>query len=272
MAVQREPGKSIDIPSVPNLRDLGGWPTRDGGKVRYGLLYRSTELNQLAGADMVAFGALGIRSVYDLRTEAERATQPDHVPPGTEQVVLDVLKDAVAAAPAQLFNVLTDPKAAEEMLGGGKGLTLFETGYRDIVSLPSATTGYRRLFSDLTESAHRPALFHCTTGKDRTGWAAAAILMLLGVPDDLVMKEYLLTNEQLLPAEKPAIDRFQAMGGDPDLIRPVIGVAPQYLDAALDEMRKKYDSIEGYFADGLGMDAVAQEALRRAFVEGSSGS
>jgi protein-tyrosine phosphatase len=138
MTEQREPGRSIAIASVPNLRDLGGWPTRDGGRVRAGLLYRSTELDKLAGADMAAFAALGIRSVYDLRTEAERSVQPDRLPPSTEYVVVDVLKDSADAAPAQLSKVLADPKAAEEMLGGGKGLALFESAYRETFSLSSA--------------------------------------------------------------------------------------------------------------------------------------
>ena len=79
-----------------------------------GCVYRSTELDKLAGADMAAFAALGIRSVYDLRTEAERTAQPDRLPPGTEYVVVDVLEDSVDAAPAQLFKVATDP-------AGGRG-------------------------------------------------------------------------------------------------------------------------------------------------------
>jgi protein-tyrosine phosphatase len=268
MAEEHEPGRSIAIASVPNLRDLGGWPARDGGRVRAGLAYRSTELDKLAGADMTAFAALGIRSVYDLRTEAERTMQPDRVPPGTEYVVVDVFKDSTDAAPAQLFKVLSDPKAAEEMLGGGKGQALFESGYREILRLASARAAYHRLFSDLTDEAHRPALFHCTTGKDRTGWAAAALLMLLGVPDDLVMKDYLLTNAELLPAEKPVLDRFRALGGDPDVLTPVVAVAPEYLDAALGEMRKQFGTIEAYFAEGLKLDGAAQQALRAAFVDG----
>jgi protein-tyrosine phosphatase len=267
MAEQHQPGQNIKIASVPNLRDLGLWPTRDGGGVTPGLLYRSTELNSLAGTDMTAFAGLGIRSVYDLRTEVERTAQPDRLPPGTQHVVLDVFKDSKDAAPAQLFKVTSDPKAAEEMLGGGKAVTLFEGGYREIVSLPSALAGYHRLFSDLTRQQHRPALFHCTGGKDRTGWAAAAMLMLLGVADDLVMKEYLLTNTELLPALKPVFDAFRAKGGDPELLRPVYGVLPGYLEAALDEMRKEFGTIEGYFADGLRIDADGQEALRATFVQ-----
>jgi protein-tyrosine phosphatase len=261
-----EPGRSIPIASVPNLRDVGGWPTRDGSTVRTGLLYRSTDLNGLAGDDMTAFAKLGIRSVYDLRSAAERTSQPDHLPPATEYVALDLLEDSADAAPAQLFNVEKDPAAAQAMLGDGKALKLFETGYRELVSLSSARAGYRRLFTELLDATHRPALFHCTTGKDRTGWAAASILMLLGVPDDVVMKEYLLTNEQLLPSEKPLLERFKALGGNPVLLRPLVAVEPAYLDASLDEMRKKFGSIEGYFAEGLKIDASAQAALRSIFL------
>jgi protein-tyrosine phosphatase len=267
MTDARVPGQGIAIASVPNMRDLGGWPTSGGGTVRYGLLFRSTDLTNLAGPDVSAFEELGIRTVYDLRTGAERSNQPDRVPMGTELVVLDVIKDSVDAAPAQLFNVLVDPRAAEEMLGGGRGLTLFEAGYREIVSLPSALSGYGRLFSDLLSAEHRPALFHCTTGKDRTGWAAASMLMLLGVPDDLVLKEYLLTNDQLLPSEQPAVEKFRALGGDPDVLFPVLGVAPEYLEASLDEMRKKFGTIKGYFADGLGLDAGAQDELQALFIQ-----
>ncbi len=266
-----KPGASIPLLSVPNLRDLGGWPTRDGGRVRAGLLYRSTELDRLAGDDLAAVEALGIRTVFDLRTEAERTVQPDRLPRGAELVVVDVLADSSDAAPAQLMKVLGDPTAAAELLGDGKAVTMFEHSYREIVSLPSALAAYRTFFSDLSQPDHRPALFHCTTGKDRTGWGAAATLMLLGVSDEDVMRDYLLTNEQLVPSMQPVFDQFQAAGGDPELLRPVIGVQIEYLDASLDEMRRRYGSIEGYFAEGLLLDVGVQRALQAAFVEPAAG-
>lgn len=262
-----QPGARITTQSVPNLRDLGGWPTQNGGRVRSGLLYRGIELNDLQAEDLNVFANLGIRSVYDFRTGSERENQPDSDLPGVEYIVVDVLKDATGAAPAQLMKVLSDPKAAAEMLGGGKAVALFVGAYRQIVSLPSALAGYHHFFMDLLSEAHRPAYFHCTTGKDRTGWAAAALLTLLGVPDDLVMEEYLLTNVQLLPALQPMFDHFQSLGGDPDLLRPILGVQREYLDAAFDEMRRHFGTIEGYFTDGLGLDQSVQDALRQTFVE-----
>jgi protein-tyrosine phosphatase len=261
------PGASISIRSVPNLRDIGGYTTPGGGRVRAGVLYRSTALAKLADADLPAFGALGIRTVFDLRTKDERTAAPDRVLPGVRAVVLDVMEDSAGAAPAQLESVLSDPAAAVGMLGGGKAVPLFQRGYREIVILPSALRSYRQFFIDLADEAARPALFHCTTGKDRTGWAAAATLMLMGVSDDNVMSDYLLTNRDLLPALRPLLDQFEQAGGDPRLLRPVLGVEPDYLETAVAEMRSRFGSIEAYFRDGLGLGDDVLSALRAALTE-----
>jgi protein-tyrosine phosphatase len=262
-----EPGRKIDIPSVPNLRDIGGYAVAGGGRVRIGQLYRSVELTHLHGDDLTAMEALGIRTVFDLRTEDERKAQPDVVPPGAEEVVCDVLAGDKQTAPAQLFKVLGDPVAAGKMLGGGKAVALFEDGYRQTDGLPSALTAYRTFFKTIARDERRPALFHCTTGKDRTGWAAASTLLFLGVAEEDVFHDYLLTNRDLLPALKPLFDKFAAAGGDPHLLEPVLGVEPAYLHTAIDEMRTRFGSIDGYFTDGLSLDAATQEALRRALVE-----
>jgi protein-tyrosine phosphatase len=262
-----QPGRSLGIALAPNLRDLGGWSTRDGGRVRRGLVYRSAQLARLEGADLSAFGQLGIRSVYDLRTGLERAAMADRLPDSTRYIVADVLADSTAAAPAQLLAILSSPASANAMLGEGKTLALFVEAYHEIVSLPSALGAYRRLFSDLGQARRRPLLFHCATGKDRTGWAAAVLLLLLGVPHDDVMHEYLLTNEALLPALEPVFEQFRQAGGDPDLLRPVLGVEPAYLESALDQMRRRFGTVEGYFEVGLRIGPDTQRALREALVE-----
>lgn len=100
-----------------------------------------------------------------------------------------------------------------------------------------------------------PALFHCTTGKDRTGWAAAALLTLLGVPKDKVVEDYLRSNDYILPAYQKVIDAFVAAGGDPAIPPAILGVKAEYLDAAFDEMQTKYGAIEKYFSEGLGINA-----------------
>lgn len=263
------PGASLEIATVPNLRDLGGWPT-PAGTVARGRLYRSAQFSDLAGADLAAFEALGIATVYDLRTEVEVAALPSALPAGIESVALDVLADSVSQGPAMLMQVVGDPAKAEELLGGGGAEALFEGAYRELISLPSARAGYRRFFADLAEGRALPALFHCTTGKDRTGWAAASVLLLLGASADDVMADFLLTNEQLTPFVAPIADQFAALGGDPALLDPVLGVRREYLEAALDEVAVRHGSIEAYVADeaGLGLGSAAVDAIRASLTEG----
>lgn len=260
-----QPGASIPIATVPNLRDLGGWPTGNGTVTR-GLVYRCAEFTNLEGDDADEFAGLGITSVFDMRTVAEREQQPSVVPDGVRTIVVDILRDATGAAPAQLLAVLGDPKAAEAMLGGGKAVAIFEGAYRQIITLPSAREGYREFFTDLADPDQLPAAFHCTTGKDRTGWGAAALLLLLGVSYDDVMTDYLLTNEQLLPSMQPLLDRFAAAGGDPALLMPVFGVQEEYLEAAMDQMKTSHGDIETYFTEGLGVSPDTIAALRSRLV------
>jgi protein-tyrosine phosphatase len=264
-------GARIPVASLPNLRDVGGWPTRDGRTVRRGLAYRSVALHHLTDGDASTVEAIGLRTVYDLRTEAERTAEPDRVPDGVEHVVVVVLADSKDAAPAELLEVIFHPKRAGEALGDGKAEALFAGAYREIVSLPSALAGYRELFTGLGDPDRRPALYHCTTGKDRTGWATAALLTLLGVERELVTREYLLTNEQLVPALEPLLQRFAAAGGDRAVLLPILGVEASYLDASFEEMQDRFGTIEGYFAEGLGIDAGGQDALRGTFLTDSTG-
>ena len=263
-----EPGAAIELAAVPNLRDVGGWATADGATVRRGQVFRSTELSKLDGDDEAAFTGLGIRRAYDLRTASERETQPDRLPDGVELVVCDVLADHPGASAARMADVLADPSALVELLAGSDIPSLFADVYRGFLTLPSAVDSYRDLFTGLADAAHRPALYHCTTGKDRTGWATAALLLLLGVGRDDVMAEYLLTNAQLLPALQPTMDRFADAGGDPGILEPLLGVRPEYLQASLDELDERHGgSIEAYFTDALDLGPDVQTSLRDALLD-----
>jgi protein-tyrosine phosphatase len=256
------PGESLGIASIPNLRDLGGYRTSDGATVASGLVYRSNQLSGISAEDMQELAALGLRNAFDLRTLSERDTRPEELPPGVQYVVLDVLEDSPHAGPAQLERLMQDPQTANATLGGGQVEEGFRESYREFISLPSAREGFRELFLALGDEGQLPALFHCTTGKDRTGWAAAAFLTLLGVPRDVVMEDYLRSNENIIPAYQGAIDAFVEAGGEPDIPAAILGVKPEYLESAYDEMEARYGTIENYFAEGLGIDATRQGALR----------
>lgn len=260
------PGTSLSIASVPNLRDAGGYPTTDGGMVRHGLVYRSNQLGPIGAPDMARIAALNLKNAFDLRTAAERKAAPDKIPAGVSSVWLNVLADASASAPAGLGVLMHDPKSANAALGGGRIEHMFEEGYREFVSLGSARTSYRKLFVSLSDPDQLPSLYHCTTGKDRTGWASAALLTLLGVPRETVMADFLKSNAYVLPLYVSEIDAFAAAGGDRSIAEAVFGVKRQYLDAAFDEMAKRFGRIEDYFDKGLGIDGQGQAALRAVYL------
>jgi protein-tyrosine phosphatase len=113
-------GQSLGIASVPNLRDVGGYKTRDGAVVRRGLAYRSNELNPISPGDMKKAAELGLINDFDLRTAEERKVRPDELPPGVKNVWLNVLADAKESGAARLEMLLHNPKEANVALGYAK--------------------------------------------------------------------------------------------------------------------------------------------------------
>lgn len=263
------PGAGIEIDGAANLRDLGGWSTTGGGRVRHGLVYRSTDLSGLTDAGVATVAGLGLRTVFDLRSDVERAAKRDRLPDGVDDVHLDVLADMPgnpAAQMAELDKLLDEPGLLGQFLAGIEVADTMAGAYRGMVALPSALASYRMMFASLAEACGSPMLFHCTTGKDRTGWGAAVLLELLGVAREDIFDEYLLTNTQILPLTAPMYATYAANGGDPDELRPLLGVEAGYLEAAFDEMTATFGTVEGYFTDGLGLAASFIADLRAELV------
>lgn len=261
------PDRRVQITSAPNMRDLGGIPVADG-VVRDRRLYRSATLARLTDDDMPGFAELGVATVFDLRTAGEREQQPDRLPDGVRSRPLDVLADSAAVAAAGIVDIFADPAAAAPLLKQGTAQRAMEATYRDFVTLPSAVGAYRTLLSELADPADdAPALFHCTTGKDRTGWAAATFLLLLGADEDAVRADYLQTNTDLLPALEPVLAQAEEAGLARELLLPVLGVRESYLDAALEQMRADFGTIRDYALDGLGLTPAQLDAMRGRYVE-----
>ncbi len=262
-----QPMESSLAAPIANLRDVGGHEVPGGGRVRLGVVYRSAAIGGGEAVDGV-LAALGIRTVVDLRTGLERAANPDRLPDGIELVTADVLEGAAPeGSPAGIMAVLGDPEAAALALGGGRVERDFTAKYREFVTLPAARAAYGRLFARLVAEPSSPLLVHCGTGKDRTGWAAAALQLLLDVPYEAVLADYLRSAAEVRPSMEAGLAAFRAAGGDPGLLEPILDARPAYLEASLEVMRAAFGSIEGYFADGLGIDEAGQRSMREALIE-----
>ena len=263
--VPTDPDSPFGLRGVVNLRDVGGQRTLDGGRVRTGVLYRSGQLDQQDGDTL---GHLGLQVVFDLRGHDELEVAPDRVPEGVEVVHLDVLADSRERIATHLSDLMTRPELVEETMRSGLVEEHYRTTYRELVVLDSARAAYAELFTRVAE-LDGPALFHCTAGKDRTGWAAAVLLTLLGVGHETVTEDYLRSSEPVLASFASVLDRFAEAGGDPELLVPVFAVTTGYLQAARDALDEEFGSIEAYFTDGLGLDVEVHERLRRRLVDAS---
>jgi protein-tyrosine phosphatase len=257
-------GIYMGMESLPNLRDLGGYVSQDGRVVLRGTIYRSNSFFNIHENDLLKLPNLNLKSDVDLRIPAEIIAQPDRIPSTVKYIQLNVMEDEnLIVTPAQIEMLFKNPKLASENLGGAIGVEAkFVALYRDLVSLPSAQAAYRTLFLSFLDPSAVPAVFHCTNGKDRTGWAAAAWLTLLGVSKEDVMDDFLRSNEYLLPMHEKDTRAFVLGGGDPGIPGALFGVKKKYLESSFTELYRRYGTIERYFSEGLKINSRQQQQLQ----------
>ncbi|HEY8218288.1 MAG TPA: tyrosine-protein phosphatase [Acidimicrobiia bacterium] len=249
--------RRIALVGEPNFRDLGGYRTKDGRTVRWGQLYRSGDLADLTDADLATVEGLGIKLVCDLRAPSEIQLDPDRAPGGAQTIsipVTDESQDPVKVREQVLAGDVSSLGAPGELLTeAGKA---FPTKY---------AREYSKVMARLMDARYRPALVHCSAGKDRAGLAAALVLLTLGVPEKTVMKDYLLSNTYRAAENERAFTGVQALL-DPEgveVIRSLVEVRPQYLQASLDTIKKQYGSIDAYLRKGLGISDAARARFQR---------
>jgi protein-tyrosine phosphatase len=241
----------------PNFRDVGGRTTTQGRTMSHGVAYRTGQLSVLSDEARDALLGLGIVRVVDLRTSAERDGAPDRLPDGIDLLAADVLADDPQSGAARLAALSGGGGASSiaevnRLIGDGRSTELMVASYRGFVTLPSAHQAYAALLRGIAVGDGAVA-FHCTAGKDRTGWGAAVLQLLVGTPVEAVMDDYLASNAATRGAFAGALEAFERAGGDAEAMRAIVDVQPLYLETALAAMTQEYGSIEGYVVDGLGL-------------------
>ncbi|CAM5612753.1 Tyrosine-protein phosphatase OS=Streptomyces cyaneofuscatus OX=66883 GN=G3I52_01335 PE=4 SV=1 [Streptomyces cyaneofuscatus] len=135
-----------------------------------------------------------------------------------------------------------------------------------MVLSPGAAAAYRAFLETAADPAARPVLFHCTAGKDRTGWAAAVLLMILGASRETVRQDFLAVNPAVRAAFAPYVQKFLDGGGDPAVAAAIVEVRPRYLETALDAMDERWGGLGGYVRTGLRIPEPVLERLREGLV------
>ncbi|CAM5655533.1 protein-tyrosine-phosphatase [Streptomyces spiroverticillatus] len=257
--------RQIPLQGAVNVRDVGGYRTYDGDKVRYGLVYRADALGKLTDADVKTLAGLRLGKVVDYRVPVEiQYDGQDRLPAGLAVTARPVNDSGLYG---QMMGAIAtkDPVKQEAALGGTKGSDLMKKVYGTLISDPANTAQFAQTFQDIARSSSRSAvLFHCTSGKDRTGWTTYVLLRALGVPEQTARRDYLASNTIRAAADKKVREGLKQAGmmQNPDLLIPLQEVRDAYLDTALAEVTKRYGSFNGYLKKGLGLDHRALDRLQ----------
>jgi protein-tyrosine phosphatase len=236
------------LPGPSNFRDLGAYTGAQGRRMRPRRIFRSDHLGALSDEEVAALSGLGIGRVLDLRGSAERETAACALP--------GVQVHSLAIEPT-IVQVLSGLIEAGHQLTPADVVTHMQDTYRGFVR--HNTHRFAELFQHLLE-ADGPLVFHCTAGKDRTGFAAALILHALGVAEDDVMRDYLLTNERLKPPEA------SKHGLAPEVARVLWRVQPEFLNASLEAVARDYGDVQAYLREGLGLGRAERERLHSLYL------
>lgn len=223
----------VDAPrlaSVDNFRDVAGvgegYALPDGRHLRKGVLYRSNAVHPDA-ADLATLTGLGLTAVYDLRTPDAVAEEPDLLPGGVRYTNIDIFGRDLESEGARSIRSAADARAFMESMNRG------------FVVNDHERSALARVFTALANT-DGPQLFHCNSGKDRTGWVAAVLQGIAGTDRETILGDYLLTNEYA----------------------PMMGVERSYLEAGLAALDAEYGDMNGYLTDGLGLSPDTVATLR----------
>lgn len=242
-----------------NLRDIGGYPTRDGRRVRWRQVYRSGTLADLTDADLERLAALNLRLICDLRAAAEIERQPDRLPPNPDLVYVHLPTNAPTPIRDWLHTLLFRRDALDEVVADS---------YLRLATTRAGALG--AVLTRLAAPGSLPALIHCTAGKDRTGIVIALLLHLLGVSEDLILADYALSNahyHRILHAARYDLKRTASLGITENEMRPAMTVNADYLRRLFAHLRAEHGSVDHYLRSAVGLTEETIERLRAHLLE-----
>jgi protein-tyrosine phosphatase len=243
------PVRHFNLAGASNFRDLGGYPAKDGRTVRWRRIFRSNHLGHVTDADIEVLRALGLKSAFDFRGTEERAAAMCRL----EEIAVHSLP--IEPTVAATLRGIRDSGAP---LSSAAALDVMRDSYRGYVR--HNTTRFRALFAHMLEE-RAPLVIHCTAGKDRTGFACALVLHVLGVSDELIAEDYLLTNRFYRRDPAASTDL-------PEEVRQAISsVEASFLTAGFEAVCAEYGNLENYFGDGLGLGPRERASLAASYLE-----
>ncbi len=244
------------IENAPNFRDLGGLKTTEGKTVAWGKLFRSGDMGKLTDSELAVIEKVNIKNVVDFRNEQELGQSTDRYPNSyTMNRVWANISPSNGQAMAAFGKLMSDPNAS-----GAQAAEIFEGFY---AKMPENVKNYAPFFKTLLDTKESEAtLFHCTAGKDRTGFGSALILSVLGVPENVIVEEYYLSNRYTKYLAKAGMmSRLK-----PEIAKVLAGVEPKYIQATLNTIKAQYGSVNNMLEKELGIAEIERNLLKKKYL------
>ena len=243
--------------------------TMDGRTIKAGRLFRSAQLVTADESDKAKLADM-IELIIDFRNDVEARQVPDPAMPGVVYMHNPILKDLTPG-------ISREKNSSEDLVRdlafnpeGAKAYMI--NVYTRLTTEPFAVSQYARFIDTLLIEHKKGILWHCSAGKDRAGFATMIVQRLLGVDEDSVMEDYLLTNTFMASEMEGLISKAEAkMGGArSDAMREsfgyLFGAKPEFLEALDEKIRLEYGGFDSFVRDGLGVDQAKRDRLRELYL------
>ena len=247
----RVAARNVKIPGIQNFRDLGGYKSAETGKdTRWGMLYRSAQIDSIPFCSRRELKNMGIRTISDLRSEEERHNYPQF-----HDEDFNVLHLPIATGNMEhILQDIRDKKIETDTI-----YRLVERMNRQLVT--NYRKEYKELFTLLLDRNNYPVVIHCTSGKGRTGIVSALVLAALGVNEEAIMKDYRLSNDYFnIP--KASRYAYKLPINSQEAITTIYSAKEDFLNAAKEQIDAEYGSVQAYLKKGIGLSAEEIERLR----------
>lgn len=252
--------RHVPLEGTHNFRDLGGYTTTDGKMVKWGEIYRSDHLGKLKESSWNFFSSLDVRTIYDLRSAEDNEREPDLLPEMAEIEAISLPVYEEGTSRKSYYRMLRKAKPEDSVTYQ----LLIDANRRYI---EKHNPEFSTLLKYLVTKEEGGFMYHCSAGKDRTGFTSAIILLALGVPKETVMRDYLASNYYRAPHNKKLLRISFLVGINKEVLRPILTVYPQFINEAFVAIEEHYGSIDNYLKEGLGItDEMKQTLLNKYLV------
>lgn len=250
--------RRIDLVGSPNFRDFGGYHGANGKQVKWGYLFRSGQLAELNPDDINTIDQLQLDLVLDFRQVSEQESEQSRLPSNRRPTIY-----SLPISPGDHSNFLDH--LSDSNAGPEGAVQLMIDINRDFAE--KQTTVYSNMFKHILATDDARFLIHCAAGKDRTGFGAALILLALGVPQDVVLRDYMLTGQFFIPTKQTAqLQRKYQINITEQALRPVLETREAYLLAAIHSIEQQFKSVDNYLYEALKLGPAEIKELRHRYL------